>query len=98
MRQLCSFDGEIQAQQFAAYLFLMGITTTIDVESGHGGQRRDEGNQVSKAVTKQKRALAFAMKQKQNEDQVSQASVDGDESDASATDPEMPDLSDTSSG
>ena len=33
MRQLCSFDGEIQAQQFAAYLFLMGITTTIDVET-----------------------------------------------------------------
>ena len=33
MRQLCSFDGEIQAQQFAAYLFLMGIHTTIDVET-----------------------------------------------------------------
>jgi GlpG protein len=32
MRQLCSLDGEIQAQQFSAYLFTLGIAAAVDAE------------------------------------------------------------------
>ena len=36
MRQLCSLGAEIQAQQFAAYLFTLGIAATVDTEASPG--------------------------------------------------------------
>ena len=36
MRQLCNLDGEIQAQQFSAYLFTLGIAAAVDAEQSTG--------------------------------------------------------------
>jgi len=43
MRQLYSLDGETQAQQFAAYLFTLGIDTTINVEMADPGDGNKAG-------------------------------------------------------
>jgi GlpG protein len=36
MRQLCTLDNEIQAQQFTAYLFTLGISAAVDADTSPG--------------------------------------------------------------